>query len=106
LPDGRSYHDGTFGFSGTPLDVEDDDPHRIFYAGLTANHDFCDLKLPNTSYLQGADINMGWNLSGEYGQAIDPVGIIGHREIIQNQKVFEEGILPILEKCNAARIHK
>jgi pimeloyl-ACP methyl ester carboxylesterase len=99
LPDGRTYNDGTFGFSGTALDVEDNDPRRIYYAGLTANLDFCDLKLRNTSYLQGADVNQGWDLGGKW----DPTGFNGHREIIQNQQVFEEGILPILEKCNAAK---
>ncbi len=88
LPNGRTYNGGKFKATTSM----DDGSKRIYYAGLTATGDFVDAQLSNTGYLQGADINKGWSLGSSS---------TGHEAIIKSQTVFDEGILPILQKANA-----
>ncbi len=87
LPDSRNYNGGYFKAT-TSLD---NGTKRIYYAGLTANGDFVDAQLKDTGYLQGADINKGWSLGAS---------LTGHEKIIKDQTVFNQGILPILQKAN------
>lgn len=95
LPDNRPYNGGKFGGSGAALDVGDDSPRRIYYAGLVATGDFVDSKMKNSGYLQGADVNAGWVLGSSF------LKMKLHERIIKEKKVFTEGILPVLEKINA-----
>ena len=89
LPNSRTYNGGTFKATSS----KDDGSKRIYYAGITATGDFVDAQLADTGYLQGADLNIGFSVG---------TSLIGHEQVIKDQTVFDQGILPILQKANAA----
>lgn len=87
LPDNRSYNNGKFGGTSSA----DNGANRIFYGGITALNDFVDAKLKDTGYLQGADVNKEFDLG---------TGLTGHEQVIKDQEVFYQAILPVLQTAD------